>query len=164
APSRALLDPAAYLDAPKNSRRANEEKINYNNRGLTGPAPSGTRRKPAETGSPQHHARRAGSSAARGGTMLSQDDQCRLRAIEQQLQSDDPDLARRLTGTPPSTPARWATTAAILVVTLAALGVLLGLLLFSPALLALSGPSLLGWIGLRRRKRATRECTGETEH
>ncbi|WP_219420385.1 hypothetical protein, partial [Pseudonocardia nigra] len=40
-PSRALLDPAAYLDAPKNSRRANEEKINYNNRGLTGPAPSG---------------------------------------------------------------------------------------------------------------------------
>uniref|UniRef100_UPI001C603AD8 hypothetical protein n=1 Tax=Pseudonocardia nigra TaxID=1921578 RepID=UPI001C603AD8 len=42
APSRALLDPAAYLDAPKNSRRANEEKINYNNRGLTGPAPSGT--------------------------------------------------------------------------------------------------------------------------
>uniref|UniRef100_UPI001C5FB639 hypothetical protein n=1 Tax=Pseudonocardia nigra TaxID=1921578 RepID=UPI001C5FB639 len=44
APSRALLDPAAYLDAPKNSRRANEEKINYNNRGLTGPAPSGSYR------------------------------------------------------------------------------------------------------------------------
>jgi hypothetical protein len=41
APYRALLDPAAYLDAPKNRRRTPREKINYKNTGLTGPAPSG---------------------------------------------------------------------------------------------------------------------------
>ena len=41
APCRALLDPAAYLDAAKNRRRTPKEKINYKNEGLTGPAPSG---------------------------------------------------------------------------------------------------------------------------
>jgi hypothetical protein len=38
---RALLDSAAYLDAPTNRRRTNEEKISYRKRRLTGPAPSG---------------------------------------------------------------------------------------------------------------------------
>jgi len=41
APYRALLDPAAYLDAPNNQRRPKNKKINNKNTGLTGPAPSG---------------------------------------------------------------------------------------------------------------------------
>jgi hypothetical protein len=38
---RAILDSDAYLDAPTSRRRTTKRKINYNNRGLTGPAPSG---------------------------------------------------------------------------------------------------------------------------
>jgi hypothetical protein len=38
---RAILDSDAYLDAPTSRRRTATRKINYNNRGLTGPAPSG---------------------------------------------------------------------------------------------------------------------------
>jgi hypothetical protein len=38
---RAIPDSAAYLDAPTSRRRTAKRKINYNDRGLTGPAPSG---------------------------------------------------------------------------------------------------------------------------
>lgn len=36
---RALLDPAAYLDAPTNRRRTHEPKINYKDRGVDRPRP-----------------------------------------------------------------------------------------------------------------------------
>ena len=47
APYRALLDPAAYFDAPQ-TRAEPEEKINYKNTGLTGPAPTGMTARPGK--------------------------------------------------------------------------------------------------------------------
>jgi ferric-dicitrate binding protein FerR (iron transport regulator) len=97
--------------------------------------------------------------------MLSQHDRRRLEAIERQLQREDPDLAHRLTRWPPSPSTRWAKATAILVVVLGALGVLLGLMLFSPALLVLSATGTLGgWSWLYRRTGRATGGTGGTRH
>ncbi|NMH97863.1 DUF3040 domain-containing protein [Pseudonocardia acidicola] len=84
--------------------------------------------------------------------MLNHDDRRRLEAIERQLNSEDPDLAHRLSRWPQSPAARWATATAILLIVLGTLGVLIGLTLFSPALVLVSTPGLVGgWVWLHRR-------------
>lgn len=87
--------------------------------------------------------------------MLSQDDDRRLKAIERQLERDDPALAHRFAQWPPGRPAaRCTTAAAMAAVVLAALGVLLGVALLNPAVLVLSVPALLAsWMWMSRRVR-----------
>lgn len=92
-----------------------------------------------------------------GGGMFSQSERRRLDAIERQLTDEDPDLAQQLANwRPHPASARWATFAAVTAVLLSTLGMLLGLLLLSPAVFVPSGVLLLGaWVWLARRIRCT---------
>ena len=69
--------------------------------------------------------------------MLSHDDQRRLEAIEQQLERDDPALARLLTHWPPPTSVRRTAIRGLLAV-LGTLGILVSVLALSPALIVVA--------------------------
>jgi hypothetical protein len=86
--------------------------------------------------------------------MLSQDDRRRLNAIEQQLRASDPDLAHLLAHWPVRPRSRWARAAAVLAIVLGTLGVLAGLITFSPTLVLVFGAmAVAGWVGVLRRGR-----------
>ncbi|WP_219420467.1 DUF3040 domain-containing protein [Pseudonocardia nigra] len=86
--------------------------------------------------------------------MLNQDDRRRLEAIERQLQATDPDLAHLLTHWPVPARVRWAMSTAVLTVVIGTLGVLMGMMTFSPLLILLSGSiTVTGWMWLLRRRR-----------
>jgi preprotein translocase subunit Sss1 len=76
--------------------------------------------------------------------VLSHNDRRRLEAIEQQLRHEDPELVHRLTRSPSSPERGRARRTAIGTIILGALGALLGLMLFSPALFVLSTATALG--------------------
>jgi hypothetical protein len=83
--------------------------------------------------------------------MLNQNDRRRLEAIERQLEIDDPEFARRLSGWSPAAPPRWRSWPVLLLV-VSGLGVLLSVVALSPALflLCLCGCAG-GWIWLVQR-------------
>jgi Protein of unknown function (DUF3040) len=81
--------------------------------------------------------------------MLSQDDRRRLNAIERQLCASDPDLAHLLTHWPMRPRQRWARASAVLAIVLGTLGVLAGLITFSPTLVLVFGAmTVAGWLGV----------------
>ncbi|OZM81372.1 DUF3040 domain-containing protein [Pseudonocardia sp. MH-G8] len=85
--------------------------------------------------------------------MLNQNDRRRLEAIERQLRDEDPEFARRFSHWPPEGTRRWRSWP-VLVLVLGCLGVLLALVVLSPALFLLSAAGVTaGWIGLARRHR-----------
>ena len=86
--------------------------------------------------------------------MLNRDDRRRLEAIEQQLQASDPELARLLTNSRAPAGARFAQAAAVLTVVIGTLGLLLGMIAFSPPLVLLSvSVVVIGWIWVFRLRR-----------
>lgn len=89
--------------------------------------------------------------------MLSQDELRRLNAIERQLQASDPDFVHLLTRWPTPARGRWAMAAAVLTAVAGTLGIIVGLLAFSPALVVPSGfVTLAGWTWVFRRARRAR--------
>lgn len=86
--------------------------------------------------------------------MLSQNELRRLNAIERQLQASDPDLVHLLTRWPTSARGRRAMAAAVFTAVAGTLGILLGLLALSPALVVSSAfVTLAGWTWVFRRAR-----------
>jgi hypothetical protein len=82
--------------------------------------------------------------------MLNQNDRRRLEAIERQLQSEDPDFARRFTQWPPTMASRRPSRR-VLVLMISGFGLLLSLALLSPALFFVSAAGgVAGWVWLRR--------------
>jgi hypothetical protein len=82
--------------------------------------------------------------------MLNQNDRRRLEAIERQLQSDDPDFARRFTQWPPAVASRRPSRR-LFVLVISGFGVLLSLALLSQALFFVSAAGgAAGWVWLRR--------------
>jgi Flp pilus assembly protein TadB len=83
--------------------------------------------------------------------MLNQDDRRRLDAIEQQLRASDPDLAHLLTHWPTRPRERWARAAAVFAIVLGTLGVVAGLITFSPTLVLVFGAmGAAGWVWVLR--------------
>jgi Protein of unknown function (DUF3040) len=85
--------------------------------------------------------------------MLNQDDRRRLNAIDQHLTASDPHLAHLLTHWPAPPRERWVKVAAVLTTLVGTVGILVGLIAFSPVLVLLFGSvTLTGWILLLRRR------------
>jgi hypothetical protein len=86
--------------------------------------------------------------------MLNHGDRRRLEAIAQQLQASDPDLALRLSHWPLPARARWLTAAAVLTAAAGFSGLVIGVMMFNPAVavewaLVMCG----GWVWVCRRHR-----------
>jgi uncharacterized membrane protein YphA (DoxX/SURF4 family) len=83
--------------------------------------------------------------------VLSHDEERRLREIERRLLSEDPDMARRMGRPPVRRPSRLAT----LLLVVGAIGLLIGIVATSGALVVLLGllPLAAGY-ALRRRDRS----------
>jgi ferric-dicitrate binding protein FerR (iron transport regulator) len=86
--------------------------------------------------------------------MLNRDDRRRLNAIEQQLRASDPDLAHLLTHWPMRPRHRWARAGAVFAIVLGMLGVVAGLITFSPTLVLVFGAmAVAGWVGVLHCRR-----------
>jgi hypothetical protein len=83
--------------------------------------------------------------------MLSPDERRRLAELERHLESQDPQLARRLAAGPADADRRRIRTLRLLLVT-GVVGVLIGVLVGSPVLVVVIGViPLLSWVVLRNR-------------
>jgi hypothetical protein len=81
--------------------------------------------------------------------MFSQEDRRRLDAIEEQLLTDDPGLARRLSW--PTSARRWSRVGAITLIVSGILGMFIGVFAFSVGLVVVFlATALGGWIWLDR--------------
>jgi DUF3040 family protein len=83
--------------------------------------------------------------------MLSHEDERRLAAIERQLMSDDPTLARRLARHPRTLRSRWGRVLAMVVGVLCALATIVGALAESAALVVSAAALTVaaGWFACR---------------